>query len=100
MSTTVNKGIPCPHCKSVDSEVKDSRQNQGGTIRRRRQCTNCGQKYTTLEQVVRTQKGHRGYTLSDSNYWRMRFLTLRRALRDMLVTQYDPKKPNIEPKLK
>jgi len=42
----------CPYCNSSESQVKDSRPNEeDGTIRRRRICSDCGAKFTTLERV-------------------------------------------------
>jgi len=42
----------CPYCNSNDSQVKDSRPNEtDGTIRRRRTCSECGARFTTLERV-------------------------------------------------
>lgn len=42
----------CPYCNSTESQVKDSRPNEeDGTIRRRRICSDCGAKFTTIERV-------------------------------------------------
>ncbi|MDX6748744.1 transcriptional regulator NrdR [Geminicoccaceae bacterium 1502E] len=42
----------CPFCGSEDTQVKDSRPVEDSTvIRRRRQCTSCGARFTTLERV-------------------------------------------------
>ena len=42
----------CPFCGSEDSQVKDSRPtDDNSAIRRRRQCTNCGARFTTFERV-------------------------------------------------
>ena len=42
----------CPFCAHDDSQVKDSRPTEdGSTIRRRRQCTSCGARFTTFERV-------------------------------------------------
>lgn len=44
----------CPSCASVEDKVIDSRVNRDGTsIRRRRECVACGQRFTTTEEVVR-----------------------------------------------
>ena len=40
----------CPYCHFRDSKVTDSRANDDG-IRRRRQCTACGERFTTTETV-------------------------------------------------
>ncbi|NMA32452.1 MAG: transcriptional repressor NrdR [Alphaproteobacteria bacterium] len=42
----------CPYCNSTESQVRDSRPNEeDGTIRRRRVCSECGAKFTTIERV-------------------------------------------------
>ncbi|MEB3415038.1 transcriptional regulator NrdR [Alteriqipengyuania sp. WL0013] len=42
----------CPFCAHDDSQVKDSRPAEdGGAIRRRRQCGSCGARFTTFERV-------------------------------------------------
>lgn len=42
----------CPFCGCVDSQVKDSRANEDGSaIRRRRECPECGSRFTTFERV-------------------------------------------------
>lgn len=42
----------CPFCQSRDSRVVDSRELSGGeSIRRRRECGNCGRRFTTYERV-------------------------------------------------
>ncbi|RME67469.1 MAG: transcriptional repressor NrdR [Verrucomicrobia bacterium] len=44
----------CPRCASTDDRVIDSRASKDGTaIRRRRECTNCGHRFTTSETIVR-----------------------------------------------
>ncbi|MBT5330679.1 MAG: transcriptional regulator NrdR [Porticoccaceae bacterium] len=40
----------CPFCNTEDTKVIDSRLvAAGGQIRRRRECVNCGERYTTYE---------------------------------------------------
>ncbi len=42
----------CPHCQERDSRVVDSRElGSGESIRRRRECGNCGKRFTTYERV-------------------------------------------------
>ena len=42
----------CPYCRHTDSKVLDSRvAEDGGAIRRRRQCPACERRFTTLEQM-------------------------------------------------
>ncbi|HIU59858.1 MAG TPA: transcriptional repressor NrdR [Candidatus Stercoripulliclostridium merdigallinarum] len=45
----------CPFCGNMDSKVVDSRvSDDGASIRRRRECTACGKRYTTYEKVEST----------------------------------------------
>ena len=40
----------CPFCRHEDSKVTDSRtSDDGSSIRRRRQCPECGKRFTTIE---------------------------------------------------
>ncbi len=42
----------CPHCGGSNDKVVDSRASQGGAaIRRRRECLDCGERFTTYEYV-------------------------------------------------
>ncbi len=42
----------CPFCQAKDSRVIDSRDLSGGeAIRRRRECIECGRRFTTYERV-------------------------------------------------
>jgi len=44
----------CPKCGHEDSKVLDTRTGrENRSIRRRRQCLNCGHRFTTLEEIVR-----------------------------------------------
>lgn len=45
----------CPKCGSRDDKVIDSRQSrEGSSIRRRRECLKCAYRYTTYEEIERT----------------------------------------------
>ncbi len=44
--------MKCPFCGATESRVIDTRE-VGETIRRRRECQECGQRYTTYEQIAR-----------------------------------------------
>ena len=45
----------CPKCGSRDDKVIDSRQSREGlSIRRRRECLKCAYRYTTCEEIERT----------------------------------------------
>jgi len=42
----------CPYCRHTDSRVLDSRvADDGGAIRRRRSCPECGKRFSTVEQM-------------------------------------------------
>lgn len=44
----------CPRCGSLDDKVVESRSNtDGASIRRRRECIACGERFTTYETVFR-----------------------------------------------
>jgi transcriptional repressor NrdR len=44
--------VRCPACSSLDDKVVDSRlADDGGAIRRRRECLECGRRFTTFERV-------------------------------------------------
>ncbi|MBR2301785.1 MAG: transcriptional repressor NrdR [Bacteroidaceae bacterium] len=47
--------MKCPFCSSLDSKVVDSRLSEDGTtIRRRRECSECSKRYTTYEKIEST----------------------------------------------
>ena len=54
-------GVHCPFCRHDGSRVVDSRTAEdGASIRRRRECTRCGRRFTTLETAslsVRKRSG-------------------------------------------
>ncbi|NPA52323.1 MAG: transcriptional repressor NrdR [Aquificae bacterium] len=57
--------MKCPKCNSLNDKVVDSRQSKDGTvIRRRRECIDCGYRFTTYERfeeekiIVKKKKGH------------------------------------------
>ena len=42
----------CPYCQHTDTKVTDSRTtDEGNSIRRRRECENCGNRFTTFERI-------------------------------------------------
>lgn len=44
----------CPKCTSIEDKVIDSRiSKEGSTIRRRRECLECGYRFSTTEVLVR-----------------------------------------------
>jgi transcriptional repressor NrdR len=45
--------LRCPFCRSSDSRVVDSREvDDGQAIRRRRSCSQCNRRFTTVEEAV------------------------------------------------
>lgn len=44
--------MKCPYCQYLETKVVDSRPtDEGHTIRRRRECVSCGQRFTTYEKI-------------------------------------------------
>ncbi|HVW21889.1 MAG TPA: transcriptional regulator NrdR [Opitutaceae bacterium] len=44
----------CPKCTSIEDKVTDSRiSKEGNTIRRRRECLECGHRFSTTETLIR-----------------------------------------------
>ena len=41
----------CPFCRHGETKVVDSRGSQEFVIRRRRECLECGRRYTTYEKI-------------------------------------------------
>ncbi len=42
----------CPYCNGLEDRVVDSRTSQEGrAVRRRRECVNCGRRFTTYEYI-------------------------------------------------
>ncbi len=53
----------CPFCRNSDSRVVDSRStDDGAAIRRRRQCPQCGRRFSTLETASLTVVKRSGAT--------------------------------------
>lgn len=53
----------CPFCRHADSRVIDSRAtDDGSAIRRRRQCPECGRRFTTIETASLTVVKRSGVT--------------------------------------
>jgi transcriptional repressor NrdR len=42
----------CPYCKKERSRVIDTSHDARGGVRRRRECENCGQRFTTYERPI------------------------------------------------
>ncbi|MEI8079098.1 MAG: transcriptional regulator NrdR [bacterium] len=46
----------CPKCSCLDDKVLDTRvSKEGDSIRRRRECLNCSQRFTTYENITRAE---------------------------------------------
>lgn len=44
--------MKCPYCNNLDSKVLDSRlAEEGASVRRRRECPKCGERFTTYERL-------------------------------------------------
>ena len=49
--------MKCPYCEHLDSKVIDSRPtDEGQAIRRRRECIECGKRFTTYERIEEIPK--------------------------------------------
>ncbi len=42
----------CPYCQGEDSRVVDTSHDMRGGIRRRRECNNCNQRFSTYERAI------------------------------------------------
>ena len=42
----------CPYCQEEDSRVVDTSHDSRGGIRRRRECSNCEQRFSTYERAI------------------------------------------------
>jgi len=42
----------CPYCKNERSRVVDTTRDSRGGVRRRRECENCGQRFSTSERPI------------------------------------------------
>lgn len=43
----------CPHCGNSENHVLDTRVQKDGDIRRRRECSQCGGRFSTVETILR-----------------------------------------------
>ncbi|MEF8879172.1 MAG: transcriptional regulator NrdR [Candidatus Thermoplasmatota archaeon] len=43
--------MECPFCNNVETKVTDSRDTGATSVRRRRECLNCGKRFTTYEYI-------------------------------------------------
>jgi transcriptional repressor NrdR len=42
----------CPYCQNSESKVLDTTHDSHGGIRRRRECLNCGQRFSSYERAI------------------------------------------------
>lgn len=48
--------MKCPQCHCLDDKVVDSRATkEGAGVRRRRECLNCGHRFTTYEEIINAE---------------------------------------------
>ena len=48
--------MSCPRCACQDDKVVDSRATkEGAGVRRRRECLNCGHRFTTYEEIIQAE---------------------------------------------
>jgi transcriptional repressor NrdR len=48
------RSVRCPVCTSEETKVKESRRaEEGASVRRRRECSSCGHRFTTYERYER-----------------------------------------------
>jgi transcriptional repressor NrdR len=46
----------CPQCGCLDDKVVDSRATkEGAGVRRRRECTSCNHRFTTIEEIIQAE---------------------------------------------
>lgn len=45
-------GMRCPYCQNNRSRVVDTTRDVRGGVRRRRECENCGQRFSTYERAI------------------------------------------------
>jgi len=46
--------MKCPYCNSSKTKVVDTRSDAQGNVRRRRECSSCGDRFSTLERAILT----------------------------------------------
>lgn len=46
-----DSALICPFCRKEDSRVIDKRNSSENAVRRRRECSSCGKRFTTYERV-------------------------------------------------
>ena len=51
VSRLIKNSVKCPFCGKDNTKVIDSRPTDDSSIRRRRQCDECGKRFTTYEKI-------------------------------------------------
>jgi transcriptional repressor NrdR len=46
--------MKCPHCGSDNTRVVDTRHDAQGNVRRRRECSDCEERFSTVERAILT----------------------------------------------
>ena len=67
--------MKCPFCGNLEDKVVDSRESrEGDVIRRRRECLDCGRRFTSYERIDEIPtwlpKRWQPRDLTARNYWR------------------------------
>jgi transcriptional repressor NrdR len=47
----IGEGMKCPYCGSAEFKTLETRDSPDNTTRRRKECINCGKRFTTYEYV-------------------------------------------------
>ncbi len=54
MTSSILHRVRCPHCSEQETRVRESRPaDEGGSVRRRRECSSCSHRFTTYERYER-----------------------------------------------
>jgi len=79
----MNEGLVCRKCGAADSGVTDSRPTLGG-IRRRRECSVCGDRFSTLEIPAVEVAGQRLATMREFEIRQQMFARFQSAMDEVL----------------
>lgn len=73
--------MPCPKCRKGFLSVVDARiQKHSGLPRRRRECSACGGRFSTLEEFVSEKRSNRYLSMADHVEVKARRVGLKIAL--------------------
>jgi transcriptional repressor NrdR len=96
--------MKCPYCGELDTRVLDSRATQDSSaIRRRRQCINCANRFTTMEKleeepIVVIKRGGRRELFDPAKI--LRGLILAGQKRDIPLSRWEEVVENLEQELR